>query len=128
MLAMRSGGEGGGVDVPCLHPETAPVQFAIRVIISLRRTLEAYQSRLAQEHGFFYHFYLTNSALSRSRYGFVDAFNPETGWRDKDVIGIDVGITLLQAENYRIGHIGGNIHESAGDQQNHGAGGVSPGA
>ncbi|HYK89104.1 MAG TPA: glucoamylase family protein [Acidobacteriota bacterium] len=35
------------------------------------------------------------------RYGFVDAFNPQTGWVDPDVIGIDVGITLLMAENVR---------------------------
>lgn len=33
------------------------------------------------------------------RYGFVDAFNPTTGWMDADVIGIDTGITLLSAEN-----------------------------
>ena len=37
------------------------------------------------------------------RYGFVDAFNPETGWVNSDVIGIDLGITLLQAENARTG-------------------------
>ncbi len=35
------------------------------------------------------------------RYGFVDAFNPLTGWVDPDVIGIDVGIILLSAENLR---------------------------
>ena len=35
------------------------------------------------------------------RYGFVDAFNPLTGWYDPDVIGIDVGITILMAENQR---------------------------
>jgi hypothetical protein len=40
-----------------------------------------------------------------SRYGFVDAFNPETGWVDPDVIGIDLGITLLQAENARTGFV-----------------------
>jgi hypothetical protein len=40
-----------------------------------------------------------------SRYGFVDAFNPETGWVDSDVIGIDLGITLLQAENARTGFV-----------------------
>ncbi|MES2309563.1 MAG: glucoamylase family protein, partial [Verrucomicrobiota bacterium] len=39
------------------------------------------------------------------RYGFADAFNPHNGWVDSDVIGIDVGITLLQAENYRTGLI-----------------------
>ncbi len=33
------------------------------------------------------------------KYGFVDAFNPGTGWVDTDVIGIDVGIILLSAEN-----------------------------
>jgi hypothetical protein len=35
------------------------------------------------------------------RYGFLDAFNPLTGWYDADVIGIDLGITLLMAENAR---------------------------
>jgi len=35
------------------------------------------------------------------RYGFCDAFNPTTGWVDSDVLGIDVGITLLSAENLR---------------------------
>lgn len=35
------------------------------------------------------------------RYGFVDAFNPATGWVNPDVIGIDLGITLLMAENFR---------------------------
>jgi hypothetical protein len=35
------------------------------------------------------------------RYGFVDAFNPITGWASKDVLGIDVGISMLMAENAR---------------------------
>ena len=39
------------------------------------------------------------------RYGFVDAFNSRTGWTDVDVLGIDQGITLLMAENYRSGLI-----------------------
>lgn len=39
------------------------------------------------------------------RYGFADAFNPQTGWVDDDVIGIDVGITLLSAENLRSGNV-----------------------
>lgn len=38
-----------------------------------------------------------------NRYGFVDAFNPMTGWVAPDVIGIDVGITLMMAENARTG-------------------------
>jgi len=36
-------------------------------------------------------------------YGFVDAFNPLSGWYDTDVLGIDLGITMLMAENYRTG-------------------------
>ena len=36
-----------------------------------------------------------------SRYGFVNAFNPLKNWYDKDVIGIDTGITMLMAENVR---------------------------
>jgi hypothetical protein len=39
------------------------------------------------------------------RYGFVDAFNPNTGWVNKDVIGINVGITLLSSENLRNGFV-----------------------
>ncbi len=35
------------------------------------------------------------------RYGFVDAFHPRKNWYNPDVIVIDVGITLLMAENYR---------------------------
>jgi hypothetical protein len=39
------------------------------------------------------------------RYGFIDAFNPNTGWTDTDVIGINAGIILLSAENMRTGNI-----------------------
>ncbi|PYS21520.1 MAG: hypothetical protein DMF72_17170 [Acidobacteria bacterium] len=39
------------------------------------------------------------------RYGFADAFNPNNGWIDRDVIGIDLGITLLAAENARRGSV-----------------------
>src|SRR5438876_919612 len=37
------------------------------------------------------------------KYGFVDAFNPADGWYNPDVIGIDVGPTVLMAENCRSG-------------------------
>jgi hypothetical protein len=37
------------------------------------------------------------------RYGFADAFNPATNWVAPDVIGIDLGITLMMAENARTG-------------------------
>jgi hypothetical protein len=39
------------------------------------------------------------------RYGFVDAFNPLTNWYGRDVIGIDVGIILMMAENARTGFV-----------------------
>lgn len=39
------------------------------------------------------------------RYGFVDAFHPTNGWTNADVIGIDVGPTLLAAENLRTGKV-----------------------
>ncbi len=39
------------------------------------------------------------------RYGFPDAFNPHTGWISRDVIAIDVGITLIMAENARSGFV-----------------------
>jgi hypothetical protein len=35
------------------------------------------------------------------KYGFVDAFNPLTGWASKYALGIDVGISMLMAENAR---------------------------
>jgi hypothetical protein len=35
------------------------------------------------------------------RYGFTDAFNPNSKWFDSEVIGINVGIILLSAENAR---------------------------
>jgi len=35
------------------------------------------------------------------KYGFVDAFNQLTGWASQDVLGIDVGISMLMAENAR---------------------------
>ncbi len=39
------------------------------------------------------------------RYGFVDAFNPNNGWVNPDVIGIDQGIMLVSAENARTGAV-----------------------
>ena len=36
-----------------------------------------------------------------SRYGFIDAFNPDADWWCPDVLGIDLGIMLLMAENLR---------------------------
>lgn len=39
------------------------------------------------------------------KYGFVDAFNPLTNWQDTDVLGIDLGIMVLMAENQRTGFV-----------------------
>ena len=39
------------------------------------------------------------------KYGFADAFNPNNGWVDTDVIGINLGIMLLSAENLRSGDV-----------------------
>ena len=39
------------------------------------------------------------------RYGFVDGYNPTLNWFDTDVVGIDVGITLLSAENLLTGNV-----------------------
>jgi hypothetical protein len=42
------------------------------------------------------------------RYGFADAFNPQWQsaglWVDPDVVGIDIGISLLSIDNLQNGH------------------------
>ena len=38
-------------------------------------------------------------------YGFTDAFHPTNGWVNPDVIGIDVGITLVSADNLEHGNV-----------------------
>jgi hypothetical protein len=45
--------------------------------------------------------------LSFTRYGFVDTFRPDPKdpWYDPDVISIDLGLTMLAAENLRTGSI-----------------------
>ena len=39
------------------------------------------------------------------RYGFCDAFHPDAQWYDPDVLGIDLGISVLMAENLRTGFV-----------------------
>jgi hypothetical protein len=39
------------------------------------------------------------------RYGFRDAFHPAVNWYDEDVLGIDLGISTLMAENLRTGFV-----------------------
>ena len=80
-------GGGGGTDgtlVPCAPGGSLP--FAPReCLTALRRMREI------------------GGAAVWGRYGFADAFNPETGWVSPDVIGIDNGIILIMAENLRSG-------------------------
>jgi len=47
------------------------------------------------------HIYTNYGLQAWKHYGFVDAFNPRTGWTDLDVIGIDQGTTMVMVENYR---------------------------
>lgn len=47
------------------------------------------------------------------RYGFRDAFQPHTGWYGPDVIGIDLGIMVLMAENLRSGSVWKAVMSSA---------------
>jgi hypothetical protein len=39
------------------------------------------------------------------RYGFCDAFHPQANWYDPDVLGIDLGIGVIMAENLRTGFV-----------------------
>jgi hypothetical protein len=39
------------------------------------------------------------------RYGFCDALHPDAPWYDPDVLGIDLGIGILMAENLRTGFV-----------------------
>jgi hypothetical protein len=75
-----------GSIVPCAAGGSLPFlpEEAVRVLRNIR---EKYENRVWR------------------RYGFVDAFNPLTNWYSQDVIGIDVGITLLMAENARSGFV-----------------------
>jgi hypothetical protein len=40
-----------------------------------------------------------------TKYSYRDAFNPLINWYDPDVLGLDLGITMLMAENYRTGFV-----------------------
>jgi len=75
-------GDVDGTLVPCAAAGSLP--FLPRDTIQVLRTMRTrYGERLWK------------------RYGFIDAFNPQTEWYAPDVIGIDVGISMLMAENLR---------------------------
>ncbi len=44
-------------------------------------------------------------ARAWGRYGFCDALHPQANWYDPDVLGIDLGIALVMAENLRSGFV-----------------------
>ena len=44
-------------------------------------------------------------AKAWGRYGLCDAFHPATDWYDTDVLGIDLGISVVMAENLRSGFV-----------------------
>ncbi len=75
-----------GTVVPCAPGGSLP--FAPRICLdTLHHIKEGYGDR------------------TWTHYGLIDAFNPATGWTADDVLGIDVGITLLMAHNLLDGSI-----------------------
>jgi hypothetical protein len=51
------------------------------------------------------------------RYGFSDAFQPLSLWVNSDVVGLNVGITLLSAENLRTGRVWNWFGRASGMQR-----------
>jgi hypothetical protein len=74
-----------GTVVPCAPAGSLPFDFADCIAV-LRNMRNTYPN-------------------AWKRYGFVDAFNPLTGWYDGDVIGIDQGISMIMCENQRTGMV-----------------------
>lgn len=74
-----------GTIVPCATGGSLPFLFddCIRVLHTIRNKYEK----------------------AWTRYSYVDAFNPLKNWYDKDVLGIDLGITMVMAENHRTGFV-----------------------
>jgi hypothetical protein len=79
----------GGVDgsvVPCATAGSLPFLPAASLRV---------QRSLAERYG----------SKAWGRYGFCDAFHPDAHWYDADVLGIDLGIGILMAENLRTGFV-----------------------
>lgn len=79
----------GGVDgtvVPCAAAGSLP--FVPAPCLETLRALKA-----------------TYGERAWGRYGFCDAFHPAAAWYDDDVLGIDLGIGVVMAENLRTGFI-----------------------
>ncbi len=82
----QSGLEPDGTVVPCAVAGSLPFDSA-NCLPTLLHMRDAYGSKIW------------------GQYGFVDAFNPVTGWAASDVLGVDVGITVIMAENQRTGAV-----------------------
>lgn len=71
-----------GSVVPCAPAGSLP--FAYNDCVKALRTMRSYPR-------------------AWTRYGYTDAFNPLTGFYNADVLGIDLGISMVMAENQRTG-------------------------
>jgi len=78
-----------GTVVPCAAAGSIP--FVSADCIAVLRNLRGYY------------------ANAWGRYGFTDALNPLYNWYNPDVLGIDQGISMLMAENYRSGFVWNNF-------------------
>ena len=85
---------GGPVDDPRIDGTVAPAAVAGSLMLTPDICLPALRSMIH-----------TYGPRIYGRYGFVDAFNPSTGWVSSEVFGIAAGITLLSAENLRTGSV-----------------------
>jgi hypothetical protein len=63
------------------------------------------------------HMRTTYGSTVYKKYGFVDAFNPHNGWTSSIVLGIDVGMMLLAAENARSGLIWNTFNQHPAARQ-----------
>ena len=84
-VALRGSGKLDGSVVPCAAGGSLPFLYP-----DCMQVLRTIRERYPKAWG---------------RYGFVDAFNPLTNWYNPDVLGIDLGITMLMAENQRTGFV-----------------------
>ncbi len=96
-----------GTVVPCATAGALPFLYTDAIAV-LRNIRSAY------------------GTLAWKRYGFVDAFNPLTNWYDQDVIGIDLGVSMLMAENQRSGMVWSTFNAAPEVQQGISAAGFKP--
>lgn len=83
---------------PPRHPDTDGTVVPYAAAGSLMFTPEITLAALKEMKGLY-------GERIYGKYGFADAFNPQTGWVNPDVIGIDLGIALLSIENLRSGKV-----------------------